>query len=399
MPSCRAPSDLPFGRFLPPPARSRRSARQQICCCTGAAFLPCTFKTPSSPSPSLSSTRHSTSSSPGTRPSVATPLDALDRRYLYFVEPLISASQMDATREAVEQFRADAGPRAHQALKADAEHHPGTSYIAAMWYDMYLKNRDPFPLNLTPQLTWKPHENPQKNEQAVRAADICHAAARFYASLKTGNLAPDVFHTKPHLSQHPLAEFVQSMLPSPLRTYSWYALGAYPLDMSQYENLYCSTRVPHVGKDELRKADHSSYVAVMRGSDVFKVHLFKPDGDNTDGTRLELLPASAIEAQFRAVLAAPPSDAPPVGALTGVERDSWARTRAHMEKHPANRAAFRDLDSALFVLTLDGAAPESHEDLSRSMLHGDARNRWFDKSFNIIVCANGEACASWIACG
>ena len=29
------------------------------------------------------------------------------------------------------------------------------------------------------------------------------------------------------------------------------------------------------------------------------------------------------------------------------------------------------------------------------MLHGDCRNRWFDKSFNIIVAANGKAGIAW----
>ena len=29
------------------------------------------------------------------------------------------------------------------------------------------------------------------------------------------------------------------------------------------------------------------------------------------------------------------------------------------------------------------------------MLHGDARNRWFDKSFQVVVAANGQAGVVW----
>ena len=29
------------------------------------------------------------------------------------------------------------------------------------------------------------------------------------------------------------------------------------------------------------------------------------------------------------------------------------------------------------------------------MLHGDAENRWWDKSFNLIVAPNGSAAISW----
>ena len=46
---------------------------------------------------------------------------------------------------------------------------------------------------------------------------------------------------------------------------------------------------------------------------------------------------------------------------------------------PVNAASLAAVDSALFVLTLDDAVPETHETLSRAMLHGDVRNRNFDK--------------------
>jgi hypothetical protein len=36
---------------------------------------------------------------------------------------------------------------------------------ADIWLDIYLKNRDPFPLNVTPYLGWKDHTVPAKNEQ------------------------------------------------------------------------------------------------------------------------------------------------------------------------------------------------------------------------------------------
>jgi hypothetical protein len=102
---------------------------------------------------------------------------------------------------------------------------------------MYLKNRDPFPLNLTPYLGWKDHENPAKNEQVVgarsapslfrtaaralpcpsctrvssgarlrapppplaqasRSADFIVAAVRFQRSLAAQALNPDIWRMK-----------------------------------------------------------------------------------------------------------------------------------------------------------------------------------------------------------
>ena len=61
---------------------------------------------------------------------------------------------------------------------------------------MYLENRAAFPLNLSPQLTWKDDPDAAKMEQAARCANILGAAARFCNSLRANVLVPDVFHTK-----------------------------------------------------------------------------------------------------------------------------------------------------------------------------------------------------------
>ncbi len=126
-------------------------------------------------------------------------------RYLFFVQPLVDDATFAKTKIAVEEFRNGAGPRLQQALVSKDDHHPETSYVAGttacvhllsrrvagvsccthttvlwscdvaidIWMDMYLKNRDPFPLNLTPYLAWKDHEIPAKNEQVVQRAVCC----------------------------------------------------------------------------------------------------------------------------------------------------------------------------------------------------------------------------------
>lgn len=75
---------------------------------------------------------------------------------------------------------------------------------------------------------------------------------------------------------------------------------------------------------------------------------------------------------------------------------SLATVREHLvETH--NEAALDTIDSALFVLALDDKASYSAEDpvpIVQNMLHGDANgylNRWFDKSFTLIVCKDGNA--------
>lgn len=200
--------------------------------------------------------------------------------------------------------------------------------------------------------------------------------------------------------------------------------------MSQYARLFKSTRIPKRGQDELRSADraHARHVVVQRGPRFYRIEAITADG--------HVVPAATIEAQLRAILAELPAPVrplkeitsvasdggfsghkgeempvswaaggalksayaaePPVGALTGLHRDEWADARdALTSASPLNAASLEAIDSSLFVMTLEHECPESHEDLSRAMLHGDGRNRWFDKCFNIIVCGNGKAGIAW----
>jgi hypothetical protein len=84
-----------------------------------------------------------------------------------------------------------------------------------------------------------------------------------------------------------------SMTPKAYAFYMAYVYGTYPLDMSQvltllsilvqkyiltpveemsqYENLFSSTRIPRKGKDELKKFSATRHMVVQRGADFWKV--------------------------------------------------------------------------------------------------------------------------------
>ena len=79
-----------------------------------------------------------------------------------------------------------------------------------------------------------------------------------------------------------------------------------------------------------------------------------------------------------------------VGILTTLDRDSWAEARAKLEANPTNAAALAVIDEAMFVVCLEDGAPETEKELGSVMLHGNGVNRWFDKSFSLIFCANGQ---------
>ena len=47
--------------------------------------------------------------------------------------------------------------------------------------------------------------------------------------------------------------------------------------MSQYKNLFYSTRIPKIGKDELRVSSKKRHIIVQRGSRIYAVNVFGED--------------------------------------------------------------------------------------------------------------------------
>lgn len=94
-----------------------------------------------------------------------------------------------------------------------------------------------------------------------------------------------------------------------------------------------------------------------------------------------------------------------IGLFTTENRDKWAAARPGLLvryilyclsfltaflPQSGNEVSLRAVDSALFIMSLDSSAGKSLEATSRQFLFGDGRNRWFDKSFSLVVDAAGK---------
>jgi len=276
---------------------------------------------------------------------------------------------------------------------------PRLSAAQEPWSLMYLEGRDSLPINVSPQLTFKDDPVPAKNEQATRAASLVSASVAFFRTLRDEKLKPDIYHRKPSRSQTGMYEKVLSRTPAPLAWFVSFALfQAFPLDMSQYGHLFRSSRIPQRGMDFLRQYPDTRHVIVQRGPDFFPVTVLREDGTAA--------PPEEILGSFRAILATPlRAEAPPVGVLTAMDRDSWADARDALQaSDPINAATLEEIESALFAVCLehDTCGPPANTPVealteaqvleqARVMLHGDARNRWFDKVC-VCVCACVSVC-------
>lgn len=311
--------------------------------------------------------------------------DTLER-YKYFTEPLVPVEQHERTKKLADAFLSGEGKQLNEALKAkDAAVY--SNYISEPWFDMYLKSRDGLMINVTPQLTFL--DNPNQTDQAQRAAALICSSVRFYRTLKEEKLSPDIFHTKPKDSETERYKRFMSLLPRRVAFYGSFWYGAFPLDMSQYQRLFSSTRVPKIGKDELvgYSPEQSRHIVVQHGSEFFKVDVMDASGS--------LLPYSQIYNSLKAILARPLNDGPALGVLTAMDRDSWAKTREELVSSEKNKASVEAIDSALFALCLEHDDPVEYSDVMSCMLHGGGRNRWFDKSFQLIVTKNAKAAVAF----
>ncbi|XP_050446529.1 carnitine O-palmitoyltransferase 2, mitochondrial isoform X3 [Cataglyphis hispanica] len=224
--------------------------------------------------------------------------------------------------------------------------------------------------------------DPKYDAQLVKATNLIVSSLRFLKSLKNNVLEPEVFHMNPEKSDTELFRNVTRLIPSRFSWYGAYLFKAFPLDMSQYKNLFNTTRIPELEKDVIFQDSSAKHLVILR-----KGHFYAFDVlDANDSIRSP----REIAACLKAILEDDrPPNKHPVGVLTTSERDQWAQARSHLVK-TGNMEILKKIDSAIFVMILDDEVIGTEKNkLLRTYLHADGTNRWFDKSFSLIVSKDG----------
>lgn len=311
-------------------------------------------------------------------------LELTCERYLAAQKPLLISEAFKKTENNVIRFRDTVGQQLQVLLKEKDKRYKRTSYISEPWFNKYLTDRIPLPINYNPMLVFKNDPKPEYNNQLLRTANLLISSLRFYKSLKKNILEPEVFHMNPKKSDTDTFRMVCSKVPSYLSWYAAYFYNAYPLDMSQYHNLFNSTRIPEIDKDRIFKDDTTKHVCVQ-----FKNHFFTFDvlDEHSD-----ILPADKILGNLHYILNQNLLDSEnPVGVLTTLERNNWAILR-HNLAELGNEKILKKIDTALINICLDDIKiGENPYDITRNFLHGNGKNRWFDKSFSLQISKDGVA--------
>lgn len=306
-------------------------------------------------------------------------------RYLASQRPLLDQNDFTQTEKLVNQFINGPGPELDAELRRQDKDNKHTSYISGPWTDMYLKDRRPVSFTHNPGIMFAHDSRPEFMNPAWRSAHLLISTLRLLKSYQANILKPEVFHLQPTKTNTPTywnrVKFMPNLIATPLS----YLFKAFPLDMSQYDNLLQSTRIPLPQLDIIRRYPDSKHVVVLRRGRFYCFDVLDHDGNLFE-------PHYYLKSIQYILDHKPKGESSGIGVFTSESRDVWSEMRAHLVDHLGNEEALNKIDSGLHVICLDewDHADEEAPKSTREIVGGsDPTNRWFDKSFSLIYSRNG----------
>lgn len=280
-------------------------------------------------------------------------------RYLESARPLMDDEQYLRMEGLAKDFEKGLGPKLQWYLKLKSWW--ATNYVSDWWEEyIYLRGRGPIMVNSNYYAMDFLYVFPT-SLQAARAGNAIHAIMLYRRMLDRAQI-------KPLMLQNTI-----------------------PMCSAQYERMFNTSRIPGVDTDTIQHMKDSRHIVVYHRGRYFKVPMFY------DG---QVLSPRAVEQQMERILADPSEPQPGeerLAALTAGDRVPWAEAREAYLRQGRNQQALDTVEKAAFFVTLDDTEQRykaedpvrSLDSYAKSLLHGKCYDRWFDKSFNLIVFRNG----------
>ncbi|KAM9422713.1 carnitine palmitoyltransferase 1Aa (liver) isoform 1-T1 [Salvelinus alpinus] len=281
-------------------------------------------------------------------------------RYLESARPLMDDEQYLRMEGLAKDFEKGLGPKLQWYLKLKSWW--ATNYVSDWWEEyIYLRGRGPIMVNSNYYAMDFLYVFPT-SLQAARAGNAIHAIMLYRRMLDRAQIKP------------------------------LFALDKrVPLCSAQWERLFNTSRLPGLERDTIQHMQDSRHIVVYHRGRYFKVPMFY------DG---RVLSPRAVEQQMERILADPSEPQPGeecLAALTAGDRLPWAEAREAYLRQGRNQQALDTVEKAAFFVTLDDTEQRykaedpvrSLDSYAKSLLHGKCYDRWFDKSFNLIVFRNG----------
>ncbi|KAI5623826.1 carnitine O-palmitoyltransferase 1, muscle isoform, partial [Silurus asotus] len=305
----------------------------------------------------------------GSLPRLPVPsIDDTIQRYLESVRPLLDDDRYKQMEIVANDFKKDQALKLQKYLKIKSWW--ANNYVSDWWEEyIYLRGRGPIMVNSNFYTMDLLYMIPT-HRQSARAGNVVHAILQYRRKLERGEHAPVHIH-KIHLADT-----------SP---------RVVPMCSYQYERMFNTTRIPGIETDCIQHQRNRKHLVVYHRGRFFKVWMYY-------GGR-HLLPAE-LEQQFQRILndtTEPHAGELKLASLTAGNRVPWAKARHKYFSGGVNKTSLDAIETAAFFLTLDDEAhgydaenPRSMDLYAKSLLHGKCYDRWFDKSFTLVVYKNGK---------
>nr|XP_061805258.1 carnitine O-palmitoyltransferase 1, liver isoform-like isoform X2 [Nerophis lumbriciformis] len=281
-------------------------------------------------------------------------------RYLESARPLLADSEFQRMTKLASDFECNLGNRLQRYLKLKALW--ATNYVSDWWEEyIYLRSRGPIMVNSN-----------------YYGMDFLYVTPTTVQAARAGNTITAMLLYRRKVNREEL---------KPVRRRT-----VIPLCAAQTERMFNTTRTPGVETDVLQHWLDSEFVAVYHKGRYFRLWVYRAG---------RLLSPREIEYQIQKILDDPSPPQPgedKLGALTAGDRIPWSQMRKQYFSTGVNKRSLDAIEKAAFFVTLDGDEkgmrgndPVGNLDrYAKSLLHGKCYDRWYDKSFSIVIYKNGK---------
>ncbi|KAG7399983.1 hypothetical protein PHYBOEH_007324 [Phytophthora boehmeriae] len=300
------------------------------------------------------------------------PLEATLDKYLRSLEPLVTQEELQKTRALVKEFGKLRGEGVELQTELFQRAQERENWLAEWWEQAaYLSDRTPnalFVNMVTGFGSFLDFERPVS--QARRAAETVRYTCEYLEKLKRQEVPPET-------------------------------MGGRVLCMNMFKRLFSTCRIPGQSMDKFRREDPDTvgHITVFCEGRVFALRVYDAMDELLTIGDLEVqllhiirhsLYLNTIPTSKRQVVLGDDTSPQYVGALTSMRRDSWAKARQDLIAFDQmNIQSLDKIETSLFTVCLEESSPATPSGLARQCAAANAGNRWFDKSFQYIVFANG----------
>ncbi len=278
-------------------------------------------------------------------------------RYKQLVEPLISKEEFTNTSKIVDAFVKEGshGFVLHNKLIEVCGKKDNKSWLLALWNKMYLEYRAEIAINVNYYAVLNNEKFKEKYSHEEILGIVINTISKLYFSIIDKSLAAEKRKDT-------------------------------PLCMANYKNIFGGTRIPEYNIDQFknkREDKKNNHVIFMYNGYMYKVMVSDENGN--------LYSPIKIANTLKTIVAENKNDdnAENIGIITSTRRDKSAFLYKKIVHSINNTRNFETINQSIAVFCLDKKTRYS-TDFTQSFLLSTGKNRYFDKSTQIILTHDKE---------